>query len=215
MSGILAIWNDCIASRASAYESWYQDEHLPERLGIHGFMKGRRFEAICASRQFLTTYEVAHPEVLRSAAYRERLAHPTTRTVDMMQDGFINMSRTVCERRDLRGASRGSVALTVALGTADAYTRLHAATGMLKVDAAHTHSEIWVSAEPDTKEISAEEALRGGDVKINACLVLEYLRPDVANRVANALRRQIADADIGTYRLLCSLNQEDLSCGFC
>ncbi|BDB30325.1 MULTISPECIES: DUF4286 family protein [Cupriavidus] len=210
MSGILAIWNDCNASRAAAYESWYQEEHLPERLGIAGFLTGRRFEAICASRQFLTTYEVVHPEVLRSAAYRERLAHPTARTISMMQDGFTNMSRTVCERRDLRGASRGSVVLTVALNAADAYPRLRDAVGMLEVDAAHTHSEMWISAEPDTKEISAEEALRGGDVKINACLVLEYLRPEVANRVANTLRRQFPDAYVGTYRLLCSLNQEDL-----
>ncbi|UDM51970.1 DUF4286 family protein [Cupriavidus sp. MP-37] len=210
MSGILAIWNDCTAEHLAAYETWYGEEHLPERLAVPGFLTGRRFEAIRASRQFLTTYEVADPDVLSSAAYCERLAHPTARTIAMMRDGFANMSRTVCERHDVRGAIRGSVVLTVALNTTDASSRLGNAADRLGAGAEHTHSEIWIAAQPATAEISAEEVLRGGDLKINACLALEYLRPDVADRVADALHQQFPEAVISTYRLLCSLNREDL-----
>lgn len=77
MSGILGIWNDCAEGRESAYEEWYQSEHLIERLNVPGFQIGRRYEAIEAVRRFLTTYEVEHPNVLTSADYRQRLENPT------------------------------------------------------------------------------------------------------------------------------------------
>src|SRR5215831_10999773 len=58
MTGILVIWNDCATGRENAYEEWYQDEHLIERLRVSGFQIGRRYEAISATRKFFTTYEV-------------------------------------------------------------------------------------------------------------------------------------------------------------
>ena len=85
MNGILAIWNDCARGREASYEEWYQDEHLIERLSVNGFHVGRRYEAVAAKRQFLTTYEVETPEVLGSAEYRERLAQPTERTSAIMR----------------------------------------------------------------------------------------------------------------------------------
>src|SRR5262249_32295055 len=111
MRGILAVWNDCAIGRETAYEEWYQEEHLIERVCVSGFLVGRRYEAVVAKRQFLTTYEVQRPEVLSSAQYRERLAHPTERTTAIMRDGFLNMNRNVCQRRAIRGAFRGGVVL--------------------------------------------------------------------------------------------------------
>ena len=34
--GVLALWNDCAPGQESAYEHWYQTEHLFERVGIAG-----------------------------------------------------------------------------------------------------------------------------------------------------------------------------------
>ncbi len=31
--GVLALWNDCAPGQESAYEHWYQTEHLFERVG--------------------------------------------------------------------------------------------------------------------------------------------------------------------------------------
>jgi hypothetical protein len=58
---------------------------------------------------------------------------------------------------------------------------------------------------------SAEEALRGGDAKITGGLVLEFLREAPALRVAEELRRAHDDLDIGVYRLIAALRQEDLA----
>jgi hypothetical protein len=74
MSGILAVWNDCARGREASYEEWYQQQHLIERVSVSGFLVGRRYEAVAAKRQFLTTYEVERLEVLSSPQYLERLA---------------------------------------------------------------------------------------------------------------------------------------------
>jgi hypothetical protein len=210
MRGILAIWNDCARGREAAYEEWYQDEHLIERLSVSGFCIGRRYEAIAATRQFLTTYEVEHPEVLASAQYLERLAHPTERTAAIMQSGFADMSRTVCERRSVQGAIRGAVAVTVALAEPNPLARLSnvAEKHLLGIE---SHSEIWISAEKKQINVSAEEQLRGRDSKISGCLELEFLRHEPALRAADSMRRAYVDAEIGVYRLLCSLRREDLA----
>ena len=211
MRGILAIWNDCARGREAAYEEWYQEEHLIERLWVGGFCVGRRYEAIVGTRQFLTTYEVNRPEVLASAEYLERLAHPTERTAAIMRSGFSNMCRTVCERRRIQGAIRGGVAVTVALTEPNPLTRLSTAAEKHALGIELAHSEIWISAEKAATNTSAEELLRGRDSKISGCLALEFLRQEPALRAADNIRRACADAEIGVYRLLCSLRREELA----
>lgn len=210
--GILAIWNDCARGREAAYEEWYQDEHLMERLCVSGFCVGRRYDAIVAARQFLTTYEVERPEVLTSVEYLERLAHPTDRTAAIMQSGFSNACRTVCERRCIQGAIRGGVAVTIALTGPNPLARLsNAAERHHPVGIELAHSEIWISVEKEEINVSAEEHLRGRDSKISGCLALEFLRHEPALRAADNIRRAFVDAEIGVYRLLCALRKEDLA----
>ena len=44
--GILAIFNDCRRGHEAEFEGWFQGEHLIERLGVPGFLFGRRHQAI-------------------------------------------------------------------------------------------------------------------------------------------------------------------------
>ena len=111
--GILAIWNDCVAGYEAEYESWYQGEHLIERLSVPGFLQGRRYESVNALPRFFTYYETASPEVLRSADYLELLENPSTVTVAIMTDVFLNTNRTVCRVLEHYGEFRGSFAVTV------------------------------------------------------------------------------------------------------
>ena len=43
--GVLAIWNDCVQSEENNYKNWYQNEHLPERLGFLVLLEGAAIRA--------------------------------------------------------------------------------------------------------------------------------------------------------------------------
>jgi hypothetical protein len=204
MSGILAVWDDCARGREAFYEEWYQEEHLMERVGVSGFIIGRRYEAVVAKQRFLTTYEVESAGVLSSPQYRERLAHPTERTTAIMRDGFLNMNRA------MRGACRGGLALTVAVIEANPFARLQSLAEQWPLSSELTHSEIWIAVLKEEKA-SAEEALRGRDAKISGCLALEFLRREPAIRVANDIRQALPGSELGVYQLMCTLRSEDLN----
>ena len=114
-SGVLAVWNDCQRGSEETYESWYQTEHLPERLGVPGFKRGRRYKALEGSPEYFTWYEVESPSVLRSAEYINCLSNPTPWTKQIMSGVFLNASRTVCKRHIITGELFGSFALTIRL----------------------------------------------------------------------------------------------------
>lgn len=214
MAGILAVWNDCRPDQASEYEAWYQEEHLPGRVELEGFIVGRRYEAVDARRQFLTTYEVEHPSILlESAGYLNLFHNPDARTVAMMQRAFHNSCRTVCERRYVRGAVRGGVVLTLAFSTADPRSAdaLKQLAERNPLSSSLVHSEIWSSAEGETNlPFSPEEVLRGGDAKISSCLILEFLRPEPAIALAGKFRKEYRNSEVGIFRILCSLIQSEI-----
>jgi hypothetical protein len=72
-------------------------------------------------------------------------------------------------------------------------------------DKAVACGEIWMAADPREFPVSQEERLRGGDRKIEACLLVETLRVPDAETVAAALSREFPQTAIGVYRLLCEI----------
>ena len=56
--------------------------------------------------------------------------------------------------------------------------------------------------------MSEEERLRGGDRKIEACLVVETLRVPDAETIAAALAEEFPKTEIGVYRLLCEIRPD-------
>ena len=101
--GVLAIFNDCLPGREAEFETWFQGEHLIERLGVPGFIFGRRHKALSGSSGYFNFYLVETPDVLKSKPYLERLDHPTPMTHEIMSKVFIHMNRTVCRRTVRRG----------------------------------------------------------------------------------------------------------------
>jgi hypothetical protein len=104
--GAVAIWNDITdEGRANFYE-WHNREHMPERLGIDGFLRGRRYVALEGAPEYFTLYEVRDGAVLSSAAYLKRLNAPTEWTTRSVAH-FRNTARSLC-RTDLKlGIGRG------------------------------------------------------------------------------------------------------------
>ncbi|MGC1696499.1 MAG: hypothetical protein WA743_14665 [Pseudolabrys sp.] len=201
--GILAIFNDCRAGREAEFEEWFQGEHLLERLAVPGFLFGRRHQAISGSAGYFNFYLVETPAVLTSKLYLERLDNPTPMTKKIMSEIFINMNRTVCHRTLRRGGFRGAYAVTARINDAFDIGTLTRLSDSLMKDAAIAACEIWTAVDPAGQPVSMEEKLRGGDKKIKACLMIDTLRQDEAEKFGASLAKQFPAAEVGVFRVLC------------
>lgn len=207
--GILAIFNNVAEGREAEFEDWFQHEHLAERIAVPGFLLGRRHEAVSGAPRYFNFYVTQSAEVLKSAAYLARLDSPTPMTRMVMAEIFKDMSRTVCHRTFRRGAMRGAAVVPVRFGQRADEAELRAAIEKLVEDKVVACGEIWSAASAREFPVSEEERLRGGDRKIEACLLIETLRVADAERIATAMTALFPRAEVGVYRLLCEIRADE------
>ena len=79
-AGLLMVWADVPADREEDFNRWYNEEHLPERLSISGFLSGARYEAVKSGPKHLACYELEDAGVMESAAYKRVQQNPTAWT---------------------------------------------------------------------------------------------------------------------------------------
>jgi hypothetical protein len=109
----LAMWHDVEPGQEAEYRRWHTHEHMPERLGLPGFRRGRDGFGPGLSRQrYLTIYEGETLEVFRSGAYLARLNDPTPWSA-RMATRFRNFLRVACETVATVGAGAGGAMATV------------------------------------------------------------------------------------------------------
>jgi hypothetical protein len=206
--GILAIFNNVAPGREAEFEEWFQHEHLAERIAVPGFLMGRRHEAISGEPRYFNFYLTRSIDVLKSVPYLTRLDSPTPMTRTIMSEVFKDMIRTVCRRAYRVGATRGSATVTVRFSERPPVEALKAVADRLIKDRAVACGEIWTATNPREFPVSEEERLRGGDRKIEACLVFDTLRTSDAEKIAVELAAQFPQAATGVYRLLCEVRPE-------
>lgn len=112
---ILAIWNDIAPGGDAEFTHWHIREHIPERLGVPGFLRGRRYDAVRGAPAYFTLYETESVGVLQSPGYLARLNAPspwTTRCIQL----FRNNRRTACRNTVSLGQGVGGALVTLELG---------------------------------------------------------------------------------------------------
>jgi len=62
--GAVAIWHDIAPEGRSDFYAWHGREHMPERVGIPGFLRGRRYIALDGAPEFFNLYETAARETV-------------------------------------------------------------------------------------------------------------------------------------------------------
>jgi hypothetical protein len=112
--GAVVIWNDVAPQGRQQFYDWHDKEHIPERLAIPGFRRGRRYARPGHSPEWLTLYEADDLGVVTSPAYLARLNSPTPQTTKTL-DYFRNTSRAVCRLACSRGSSSGGHVLAMRL----------------------------------------------------------------------------------------------------
>jgi hypothetical protein len=203
--GILAIWNDAAPGRDADFNIWFQGEHLTERLGVPGFLYGRRHQAISGASGYFNFYLVESPAVLTSKPYLERLDNPTPMTKMIMSEVFKNMNRTVCHRTLRRGSMRGAYAVTVRFNDRPDEKALASLLDELLADTNIASGEIWMATDAAGQPVSLEEKIRGGDKKIKGALMVDTLRQADAEALGARLAKQFPSGEIGVFRVLCQL----------
>jgi hypothetical protein len=84
---------------------------MPERVGIPGFRRGRRYVAIAGTPEYFNLYEADSAEVLCGQDYLNRLNAPTEWTRQVVPS-FRNVSRSICRVIYTHGVGQGAFILT-------------------------------------------------------------------------------------------------------
>ena len=101
--GLLLFMTDIDPAHEDEFQRWYEEEHIPERMAIPGFITARRFRAIEGAPKYLAVYDLESPDVLQSAAY-QRIIGPgkspwTKRMESLFANGRRNVYVGISERR--------------------------------------------------------------------------------------------------------------------
>ena len=110
--GALAIWHDLAPEAERDFIEWHNREHIPERLGVPGFLRGRRYRAVAGEPRWFNLYETEDLAVLTSPAYLARLNDPTPWTQRLMP-ALRGVARSICAVHASTGVGVGGHMLPV------------------------------------------------------------------------------------------------------
>jgi hypothetical protein len=82
----LALWNGISSAAVQPeYESWHSFEHVPERVGLPGFVQATRYRAVGQPLRYFTCYKLRTLQALDTPEYRDVFTHPTPWSARMRQ----------------------------------------------------------------------------------------------------------------------------------
>ncbi len=110
--GVVTIWHDLLPTAKDAFYEWHNREHMPERAGVPGFRRGRRYIATSGGPEYFNLYEADSAEVLGGVDYLTRLNHPTPWTREVVAS-FRNVARGICRVLYSTGVGQGGAMLTL------------------------------------------------------------------------------------------------------
>ncbi|TDY23414.1 hypothetical protein B0G81_3775 [Paraburkholderia sp. BL6665CI2N2] len=111
-TGVVAIWHDLLPEAKDEFYEWHNREHMPERAGIPGFRRGRRYIALDAGPEYFNLYEADTVEVLGAQDYLLRLNSPTPWTKRVVPS-FRSVARSICHVAYSDGVGQGANLATV------------------------------------------------------------------------------------------------------
>jgi hypothetical protein len=191
----MAIWHDIASAGEAEYNTWHTRQHMPERLGVPGFLVGRRYVDWSLDHQrWFTLYETRTLEILSSEDYRVRLNNPTNWS-NRNQPNFLNFARSACILSASTGRGIGGALATIRLSVKDggladfeaAAERLaHRIAALNGVCGAH----LGVAA-PDTTRVKTREselrAKTGEDIFDAVVMVDATGRPEMISALPSVL----------------------------
>jgi hypothetical protein len=93
--GLLLFTADIDPALEPEFHRWYEEEHIPERMAVPGFLTARRFRAIEGGPKFLAIYDLETPDVLASEPYLRLIGANKSPWTRRMESQFTNARRNV------------------------------------------------------------------------------------------------------------------------
>lgn len=124
--GAVAIWHDIAPEGRANFYAWHGQEHMLERVGIPGFLRGRRYAAIEADLEFFNLYEALSVETLKGQDYAARVNAPTPWTLEAVK-AFRSVARSICRVAHSAGPASGGLMATLRYDVADEHAAAHEA----------------------------------------------------------------------------------------
>ena len=167
-SAAIAIWCQIDAALRAEHDAWHSGEHLPERLAIPGFLRGRRCRSADegAAWPYFILYEVRDASVMTSPAYLERLNNPTPWSRKMFAS--CRLSRTLCRIVASRGNGVGGELLALQNPGEVAIDAIAATSGVTGVHLLERDTSL---ERPRTHEESLRHG--GADESVERVLIVE------------------------------------------
>ena len=219
----LVMWWDIAPGADAEFHEWHTREHFPERLGVLGFLRGRRYVAEQGEPRYFTLYELEALAITTSPPYLARLNDPTPWTRRVVPS-FRNLNRTAARVTLSLGRGIGGALATLRLapqpGREDELrgwlteTALPALLEQPQMVGAHLCEGVVEASRVQTEECRLRERedevarwvvlAEGGEPPAVAAAMQQLLGPA-------ELERHGAEpgAALGIYRLLYSLSTED------
>ena len=202
--GVVAIWHDLAPEAKEEFYEWHSREHMPERIGIPGFRRGRRYLALDGVPEFFNLYEADSAEVLNGLDYLNRLNAPTAWTQRVVPS-FRNVARSVCRVVFTSGTGSGGVMLTMrfAIDAAHRANALEALTQRLLPPATYVRgvsgAHLCLADEAASRIETADEQTRAQTTQLPAWIVLiEGISVASVRSAGDALAREIVTLRAGT-----------------
>ena len=80
-NNVLVVTMEVDEADEAEFNKWYNEQHLPERMAIPGYVSARRFKLEGGSNnnalEYLCIWEMEDGSPLESAMYKDQNAHPT------------------------------------------------------------------------------------------------------------------------------------------
>jgi len=75
--GLITVWLDVPAQRDEEFNAWYDLEHIPQMLGLAGFVRARRYRVDDGPLKYLAWYDTTDETVEPGPAFQGAVANPT------------------------------------------------------------------------------------------------------------------------------------------
>jgi hypothetical protein len=111
-AAVLALWVDVDPADDALLNRWHSGEHVQERVGCPGWLRGSRFKGIEKPNRYLLFYDAETLAAFESDAYYARLRAPTELSRAIFPK-FRETWRTICSVERREGDGLGAAVLTV------------------------------------------------------------------------------------------------------